>query len=139
MESIKVLIIDDDAMIKTLLQNALANKGFEVFCASGGSEGLDIVKNRNIDIILLDWMMPQMDGIEVLEELKRSSDTNQIPVFMLTSKEDSKDIGLAIRKGAVDYIVKPFKPYEVPEMLLKHLENSPRKSKQGFFSKIFSH
>lgn len=140
-ENISVLVIDDDAMIRSLLHKALTTKGFEVFAAESGLDGLDIAKTKKIDVILLDWMMPEMDGIEVLEELKRNGDTMHIPVFMLTSKEDSKDIDLAIRKGAVDYIVKPFKAYEVPEMVLKHLETVHGKhgGKHGFFSKIFSH
>jgi DNA-binding response OmpR family regulator len=82
-----------------------------------------------------------MDGIEVLTELKRNGKTMHIPVFMLTSKEDSKDIDLAIGKGAVDYIVKPFNTYEVPKMVQKYLEqihHRPQGSKQGFLSKIFS-
>ena len=137
---IKILVIDDDTMIRTLLQNALSNKGFEVFSAASGLDGLDLAKTKDIDVILLDWMMPEMDGMEVLEGLKRNGETMHIPVFMLTSKEDSKDIDLAIRKGAVDYIVKPFKAYEVPDMVLKHLENihGKRAGKQGFFSKMFS-
>ncbi len=139
-EHIKILVIDDDAMIRTLLHNALAKKGFEVSSAASGLDGLDIAKTKEIDVVLLDWMMPEMDGMEVLEELKRGGDTLHIPVFMLTSKEDSKDIDLAIRKGAVDYIVKPFKAYEVPDMVLRHLEKIHGKpsSKRGFFSKIFS-
>ncbi len=139
-KNISVLVIDDDSMIRSLLQNALTSKGFEVFVADGGLDGLDLAKTKKTDVILLDWMMPEMDGIEVLEELKRNGDTMHIPVFMLTSKEDSKDLDLAIRKGAADYIIKPFKDYEVPEMVFKHLETvHGKRSKQGFFSKIFSH
>jgi DNA-binding response OmpR family regulator len=141
-ESITVLVIDDDAMIRSLLQNALASKGFKVFTAGSGLDGLDIAKAQEIDIILLDWMMPEMDGMETLEELKRNSDTMYIPVLMLTSKDDSKDIDFAINKGAIDYIVKPFNAYEVPEIVQKHLEkihHSTQTSKQGFLSKLFSH
>jgi DNA-binding response OmpR family regulator len=141
-KSITVLVIDDDTMIRSLLQNALAGKGFKVFTAAGGLDGLDIAKAEEIDVILLDWMMPEMDGMEVLAELKRNSNTMHIPVFMLTGKEDSKDIELAISKGAVDYIVKPFKSYEVPDMVQKYLEKAhcgTHTGKQGFLGKIFSH
>ncbi|MGB8226717.1 MAG: response regulator [Sedimentisphaerales bacterium] len=141
LESIKVLVIDDDAMIRSLLQNALAGKGFKVFTAASGLDGLDIAKSEEIDIILLDWMMPEMDGMETLEELKHNSDTMHIPVLMLTSKDDSKDIDFAINKGAIDYIVKPFNAYEVPEMVQKHLEkihHGTHAQKQGFFGKIFA-
>ena len=141
-ELITVLIIDDDATIRTLLEGTLARKGFKVFCASSGHDGLDIVKTEEIDVIMLDWMMPEMDGMEVLAELKRNSNTMHIPVFMLTGKEDSKDIDLAISKGAVDYIVKPFNTYQVPEMVQKYLEkthHSTHTGKRGFLGKIFSH
>jgi len=140
-ESITVLVIDDDAMIRSLLQNALVSKGFKVFTASSGLDGLDIAKAQEIDIILLDWMMPEMDGMETLEELKRNSDTMYIPVLMLTSKDDSKDIDFAINKGAIDYIVKPFNAYEVPGIVQKHLErihHGTHTQKQGFFGKIFA-
>jgi DNA-binding response OmpR family regulator len=141
-ELTKILVIDDDATIRALLEGALSHKGFKVFVASNGYEGLDVVKSEAIDAILLDWMMPEMDGMEVLAELKRNSNTMHIPVFMLTGKEDSKDIDLAISKGAVDYIVKPFKTYEVPETVQKYLEKArcgTHNGKQGFFSKMFSH
>ncbi|MFA6175416.1 MAG: response regulator [Phycisphaerae bacterium] len=143
-ESLTVLVIDDDTMIRKLLESALTHKGFKVFCAAGGLDGLDIAKAEDIDVILLDWMMPEMDGIEVLSELKRDSKTMHIPVFMLTSKEDSRDIDLAISKGAVDYIVKPFNTFEVPDMVQKYLEKyhhgaHTHNQKHGFFGKLFSH
>lgn len=139
-ESIAVLVIDDDTMIRTLLQNALSQKGFKVFSAANGLDGIDIAKAEDIDVILLDWMMPEMDGMEVLAELKRNSETMHIPVLMLTSKDDSKDIDFAIGKGAIDYIIKPFNAYEVPEIVQKHLEkvhHGTHTHKHGFFSKIF--
>ncbi len=138
MQESTVLVIDDDMVIRTLLKSSLTKKGFNVFCASNGRQGLEIAKNEQIDVILLDWMMPEMDGMEVLAGLKRDSNTMYIPVFMLTCKEDSRDIDLAVKKGAIDYIVKPFNTYEVPEMVQKYLEAHSGK-KQGFFSKIFSH
>jgi response regulator RpfG family c-di-GMP phosphodiesterase len=87
---------------------------------------------------MLDWMMPEMDGMEVLMELKRDSNTMHIPVFMLTCKEDPRDIDLAVKKGAIDYIVKPFNTYEVPEKVQQYLEKAHSSHKQGFFSKMFS-
>lgn len=141
-KAISVLVIDDDATIRTLLENAMCKKGFNIFCASNGPDGLDIARSEEIDVILLDWMMPEIDGMEVLTELKRDSNTMYIPVIMLTSKEDSKDIELATNKGAVDYIVKPFNAFLVPEMVQKHLEiihHSSSGHKSGFLGKLFSH
>jgi DNA-binding response OmpR family regulator len=138
--SIKVLVIDDDAMIRKLLESTLSRKGFKVFAAENGLDGIDIAKAENVDIILLDWMMPEMDGMEVLAELKRNQDTMHIPVFMLTSKEDSKDIDLATSRGAIDYIIKPFNTFEVPKIVQKYLEkvHQAHSRKQGFWGKIFS-
>ncbi|MDD5134636.1 MAG: response regulator [Phycisphaerae bacterium] len=140
-KAIKVLVIDDDAMIRKLLESTLSRKGFKVFAAENGLDGIDLAKTENIDVVLLDWMMPEMDGMEVLAELKRNKDTMHIPVFMLTSKEDSKDIDLATSRGAIDYIIKPFNTFEVPEIVQRYLEkvSLAHAEKQGFFSKIFSH
>jgi DNA-binding response OmpR family regulator len=138
---ITILVIDDDITIRTLLQSTLTHKGFNVISAASGRQGLEITKTQDIDIILLDWMMPEMDGIQVLAELKRDINTEDIPVIMLTSKEQTGDIELANSKGAVDFIIKPFKLYEVPEIVQKHLEKVNKNSlgkKAGFFNKIFS-
>ena len=141
-DNITVLVIDDDVTIRTLLESTLFRKGFNVLSAEGGTEGLEIAAREHVDVILLDWMMPEMDGMEVLAELKRNSETMFIPVFMLTSKEDPKDIDLAISKGVVDYIIKPFNIYEVPEMVSNHIEKihaGVSSGKEGFFHKLFSH
>jgi DNA-binding response OmpR family regulator len=140
-KTITILVIDDDVTIRTLLQSTMTNKGFNVLSAANGRQGLEIAKTQDVDIILLDWMMPEMDGMEVLAELKHDNNTENIPVIMLTSKEQTGDIELASSKGAVDFIIKPFKLYEVPEIVQKHLEKINHNSlgkKAGFFGKIFS-
>ncbi|OQA00651.1 MAG: Alkaline phosphatase synthesis transcriptional regulatory protein PhoP [Planctomycetes bacterium ADurb.Bin401] len=138
-DKVTILVIDDDITIRTLLNSTLSNKGFNVKSTSRGAEGLKIARSELVDVILLDWLMPEMDGMEVLTELKRDSKTMYIPVVMLTCKEDSKDIDLAITKGAVDYIVKPFNAFQIPDMVQKHLEKINGKSgKKGFISKLFS-
>jgi DNA-binding response OmpR family regulator len=140
-KTITILVIDDDITIRTLLQSTLTNKGFKVISAENGHQGLEIAKTQDIDMILLDWMMPEMDGIEVLTELKHDGDTEDIPVIMLTSKEKTGDVELANSKGAIDYIIKPFKLFEVSEMVQKHLEkinHNLLSRKSGFFGKIFS-
>jgi DNA-binding response OmpR family regulator len=140
-KTITILVIDDDITIRTLLQSTLTTKGFKVISAENGHQGLEIAKTQDIDLILLDWMMPEMDGIEVLTELKHDGDTEDIPVIMLTSKEKTGDVELANSKGAIDYIIKPFKLFEVSEMVQKHLEKISHGShggKSGFFGGIFS-
>ncbi|MCD4830794.1 MAG: response regulator [Anaerohalosphaeraceae bacterium] len=141
-EYITILAIDDDITIRTLIESTLSRKGFKVYTADNGVDGLEVAKNEDIDVILLDWMMPDMDGMQVLAELKRNSNTMFIPVFMLTSKEDSKDLELAISKGAVDYIIKPFNLYEVPSMVTSYLEKNHvahHAHKDGFLNRLFSH
>ena len=140
-KTITVLVIDDHIVIRTLLQDTLTNKGFRALFAATGHEGLKLAKTQDIDIILLDWIMPEMDGMEVLAELKNDSNTRDIPVIMLTSRGKACDIEYAAGNCAVDYFVKPFKPYEVSEMIQKHLEkvrNNSTAHKAGFFSKIFT-
>ncbi len=140
-KTITVLVIDDHIVIRTLLEDTLTHKGFRGLFATNGRDGLELAKTKNIDIILLDWIMPEMDGIEVLTELKNDNKTRDIPVIMLTSRGSTRDIEYAVGKGAVDYILKPFKPYEVIEMIQKCLGESSHKStghKAGFFSKLFT-
>jgi DNA-binding response OmpR family regulator len=140
-KTITILVIDDDITIRTLLGSTLTNKGFNVISAENGHKGLELAKAQDIDIILLDWMMPEMDGIEVLTELKHDGDTEDIPVIMLTSKEKGGDVELANSKGAIDYIIKPFKLHEVSEMVQKHIDKISHNShgrKSGFFGSIFS-
>lgn len=135
-----VLVIDDHVVIRMLLQDTLINEGFRVLFAATGCEGLRLAKNQGVDIILLDWIMPEMDGIEVLTKLKSDSDTKDTPVIMLTSRGNACDIEYAVGKGAIDYIVKPFKPCEVIEMIQKHLDEMSHSSEihnAGFFSRIF--
>ena len=139
-KTITVLVIDDHIVIRTLLQDTLTNKGFRALFAATGHEGLKLAKTQDIDIILLDWIMPEMDGMEVLAELKNDSNTRDIPVIMLTSRGKACDIEYAAGKGAVDYIVKPFEPHEVTEIIQKHLGEMSCSSavrNTGFFSKIF--
>lgn len=123
-EQISILVIDDDITIRTLIKSAFSGEGFQVNTAGNGSEGLDIAKHKDIDVVLLDWLMPDMDGIEVLAELKRDSKTMFIPVVMLTGKEDTKDFELAMSRGAADYIRKPFNLSEVPAMIRNYLQKN---------------
>jgi len=141
-QHISILIIDDDITTRNLLENTLSSHGYNIFSAADGYQGLDIAKHEDIDIILLDWMMPRMDGMQVLTELKHDVKTMFIPVFMLTVKDDSRDIDLAISKGAVDYIIKPFNLNDIPLVVEKYLKKNRITAcshRQGFFGKMFHH
>jgi DNA-binding response OmpR family regulator len=104
----KILMIDDEQGILTIFSHRLRFNGYEVMDALSGAEGIEKAKLWRPDLILLDIMMPEMDGYQVLENLKRQNDLKAIPVFITSVKFQREDIRKAIGLGAVDYIVKPF-------------------------------
>lgn len=106
----KVLVVDDDSNIVDLIELYLQKEGYKVFKAFNGNEALKTFKEKQIDIIVLDVMMPVMDGYEVLKEIRKSS---QVPVLMLTAKGETFDRVLGLELGADDYMVKPFEPKEL--------------------------
>lgn len=106
-ERILVLVIDDDPDFLELVEYNLHLAGFDVLQATTGLEGLKIARKRQPAVILLDVMMPDMNGLEVLSELKHNEKTERIPVFMLTSKTMIGDMEQAFDIGADDYIAKP--------------------------------
>ncbi len=107
-EAISILVIDDDAKIRLALEYDLKMEGFEVYQAKNGEKGYWIALEESPDLILLDWMMPEMDGMETLRMLKGHQATRDIPVFMLTARDTIDDMNQAIVLGADDYITKPF-------------------------------
>jgi len=120
-----ILIIDDQKDYLELLRLRLETEGYMVLEASSGREGIKIAKESMPEIILLDLMMPDMDGFEVCSELKIESSTKQIPIIMLTAKRDPIDKTFAKGVGVVDYINKPFSAKELLEKMEKYiLENS---------------
>lgn len=106
-----VLIIDDTTANLDIVSDFLMN--YDVIASSSGHEALEIVKSEKIDLILLDIMMPDMDGYEVCKILKSSRNTKDIPIIFLTSKSDEDSIELAYEIGGIDYVTKPFKPKEL--------------------------
>ena len=123
----KILVVDDDADIVELLRFNLKQAGFAIGTASNGIEALKKVRSMKFDLILLDLMLPEMDGFAVCETLRRDGDTKNIPVIMLTalSGELGRISGLA--SGATAYITKPFSPKAVVskvEGLLGNRDNS---------------
>jgi DNA-binding response OmpR family regulator len=119
----RVVYIEDEPEMVDLVRLILRRKHFEVFGAGGGREGLDTVRKILPDVILLDLMMPDMDGWEVYQQLKADEATRAIPVIVVTAKAQSIDkvLGLHIAK-VDDYISKPFSPKELVESLQKVLE-----------------
>jgi two-component system alkaline phosphatase synthesis response regulator PhoP len=107
----KVLVVDDEQSIVTLLQYNLEQAGFEVITAMDGETGRDLAKKEAPDIIILDLMLPKLDGMEVCKQLRQMKIL--IPILMLTAKDEEFDKVLGLELGADDYLVKPFSPREV--------------------------
>jgi CheY-like chemotaxis protein len=106
----KILIIDDEKLLVRSTGLVLDHFGYEVRGAIGGEEGLSVASAFLPDLILLDIMMPGMDGWQVLEKLKENPKTRSIPVIIFTAREYSNGRALAREKGAADFVAKPFEP-----------------------------
>lgn len=112
--SIHILCIEDEPEMIDLIRLILGRRGFEVVGAAGGKEGLEKVRQKPPDLVLLDLMMPDMDGWEVYQQMKADEKTKDVPVIVVTAKAQSIDkvLGLHIAK-VDDYIAKPFSPQEL--------------------------
>src|SRR5262249_35475344 len=117
----QVLIIDDDAELCQLLSHYLLGDGFEVDTVRAGQQGVDRVLSRGYTIVILDVMMPGMNGFEVLRRIRAQS---RIPVLMLTAKGDAHDRILGLEMGADDYLPKPFDPQELAARIRAILRRS---------------
>ncbi|OGQ45402.1 MAG: DNA-binding response regulator [Deltaproteobacteria bacterium RIFCSPLOWO2_02_44_9] len=109
----KILIVDDEADILTLLEYNLEKAGFKVISANDGPDAVEITKREKPDIIILDIMLPSMEGTEVCKILKSGDATRHIPIIMLTAKGEEVDRIVGFELGADDYITKPFSPREL--------------------------
>jgi len=116
----KVVYIEDEPEMIDLVRLILSRKGYEVIGANGGREGLDAIRQKLPDLVLLDLMMPDMDGWDVYQQMKSVEATRDIPVIVITAKAQSIDkvLGLHIAK-VDDYISKPFSPQELVESVEK--------------------
>jgi len=103
-----IMVVDDNPDIITIVKTILEGKGYSVFSASSGAELLNMLKGQKPDLIILDIMMPEMDGLEVLSRLKAVSETATIPVILLTAKVQYEDVLGGYKLGADYYITKPF-------------------------------
>ena len=109
----RILLVEDDPSIREVTAIGLRNAGFTVETAADGREGLDRFEREPFDLVLLDVMMPRMDGLEVCRAIRR---TSTVPVVMLTARADTLDVVVGLEAGADDYVRKPF---EVPELIAR--------------------
>jgi two-component system phosphate regulon response regulator PhoB len=113
----KVLVIDDEAPIRLLCRVNLEAEGMTVLEASDGPTGLEKARNEGPDVILLDVMMPGLDGWQVAEELIDGERTNSIPIVFLTARAEARDRARGLDLGGIDYVTKPFNPVELAPLV----------------------
>jgi two-component system phosphate regulon response regulator PhoB len=106
----KILVVDDEEDIVELVRYNLVREGYAVVSALSGEDALKAANAQPVDLIVLDLMLPGIDGLEVARRLKRNSDTKEIPIVMLTAKGEEADIVTGLELGADDYVTKPFSP-----------------------------
>jgi CheY-like chemotaxis protein len=104
----KVLIVDDNPDSVAIMRSILENRGYQVHVAASGTEALQVVSTHALDLVLLDVMMPEMSGIEVLQQIKDNSQTGRLAVILVTAKTHDEDVMVGYQYGADYYITKPF-------------------------------
>jgi len=124
----KIVVIEDESGIRDVLQYNLEREGFRVVGASDGESGLRAVRKETPDLVLLDLLMPGLDGIEVCRRLKMDAATHEIPIIMVTAKGEEADVVVGLGVGADDYVTKPFSPRELIARVRAVLRRVPRGS-----------
>lgn len=120
----KILIVDDEDHIRELLKFNLEKNGYIVYMANDGLNGLKLAREKQVDLILLDLMLPGMDGFEVCKEIRRDNIISNVPIIMLTAKSEEIDKILGLELGADDYITKPFSIRELSARIKALLRRS---------------
>lgn len=118
----RILAIDDDAAIAEMVSILLEGRGYSVVTAPNGREGLAILERDNIDLVLLDLMLPVMDGIEICRHIRESSN---VPIIMLTARTETEKVVEGLEAGADDYLTKPFEPEELVARIRARVRRAP--------------
>lgn len=126
----KILIVDDEPNLVKLLKSILEGNGYDVIVACDGQDGLDKTYQEKPDLIILDVMLPKMDGYEVCKMLRSDAQSRDIPIIMLTGRTEAQDIRMGMDLGAVSYVQKPFNP----DMLLGIIQGLAGARKSGLES-----
>lgn len=120
-----ILVVEDEEGIRSFMRAYLESEGFKVLEASNGKEGLDALAKEKPDLIITDIMMPVMDGIEFFKEVRKLPETKELPVIMLTVKDEFSDIKYAYLLGVEEYITKPFDPSLLVNRIKQVFEGGP--------------
>jgi DNA-binding response OmpR family regulator len=126
LKKIIIVLAEDDHQIASLVKFKLEKDGYTVHLGENGRVALDLINKTVPDMVILDVMMPVMDGFDVLRTLKSSDDTSSIPVIMLTAREMEEDVLKGFDLGAVDYMTKPFSPSELSARVRVNLDGKLR-------------
>lgn len=129
MSSERILVVEDDEDIQTLISHNLSREGYRVTISGNGTDGINKIRQDTFDCIILDLMLPGMDGLEICRRLKKDPKTQQIPIIMVTAKGEESDIIVGLELGADDYVVKPFSP----KVLVARVRSILRRTNQDFF------
>ena len=130
-----ILIADDEPNQLELMSFNLTNAGYSIIKATNGKEAIELIENHSPDLIILDWMMPKMSGIDVCRTLRSRSETKQIPIIILSARSEDSDKSLGLDTGADDYISKPFSPKE----LISRVKALLRRARPALVNDILQH
>ena len=127
----KILIIDDDPITRLLAAEKLTEENFRVFEAANGQQGLAMIKQIKPDLVLLDVIMPDIDGYDVCKEIRRNPELASLPVIMLTGLEDNASIVRAYDYGATDFVTKPIDPAQLLDALQRAWDPAESRAGEG--------
>ena len=117
--SFRILLVEDEPVIRELIRSMLGDGGVSVSCAANGVEGLKMARTEPFQLILMDVVLPQMDGITACRMLKSDAQTKAVPLYMLTAKAKKSDVETALKAGADGYIQKPFRGAELMDLVAR--------------------
>lgn len=129
----RILIVDDEEHIRELIKFNLEKNGYKTLQAADGKEGLELAKERRVDLIILDLMIPVMDGFEVCKEVRKDSSIENTPIIMLTAKSEEIDKILGLELGADDYMTKPFSVRELVARVKAQLRRNSGRVEENLF------
>ena len=132
MDRKRILVVDDEIYIVHILEFSLTMEGYSVLTASDGEEALSVIDNERPDLVVLDIMMPKLDGYEVCRRLRGDEQFRELPVILLSAKGRPVDREAGLEAGADDYITKPFSPRKLLEKIREQLEPKEVRKAVGF-------
>ena len=126
----KILVVDDEPTIVRLMEFILARQGHEMIVAVNGEEALEKIKSQRPDLVLLDIMMPRIDGYEVAQRLRADPATVSLPIIMLSAKAQDEDIRRGVEVGVDEYVTKPFTPDHLVQVVAKYLDRLDKRREE---------